>query len=114
MECRNCLKYNGKACEFGMTWPCGAYVPHVINPSDKQGDLISRSALIEEIENASANDSDWWYLGKIEDAPAVDAVPVVRCKDCKHYMTIHCTCDGCCISDYWYCADGERKDNATD
>ena len=43
--------------------------------------------------------------------PAVDAVEVVRCKDYKHYMTIHCTCDGCCISDYWYCADGERKDN---
>lgn len=41
-----------------------------------------------------------------------DLVEVVRCKDCKHYMTIHCTCDGCCISDDWYCADGERKDNA--
>ena len=34
---------------------------------------------------------------------------VVRCKDCKHYMTIHCTCDGCCISDDWFCADGERR-----
>lgn len=33
----------------------------------------------------------------------------VRCKDCKYYMTIHCTCDGCCISDDWYCADGERQ-----
>ena len=45
----------------------------------------------------------------IRNAPTVDAVEVVRCKDCKHYMTIHCTCDGCCISDDWYCADGERK-----
>lgn len=43
--------------------------------------------------------------------PTVDAVQVVRCKDCKHYMTIHCTCDGCCISDDWYCADGERKNS---
>lgn len=34
---------------------------------------------------------------------------VVYCEDCKHYMTIHCTCDGCCISDDWYCADGERR-----
>jgi hypothetical protein len=49
------------------------------------------------------------YVQRIKDAPTVDAVPVVRCKDCKHYMTIHCTCDGCCISDDWYCADGERK-----
>ena len=41
--------------------------------------------------------------------PTVDAIPVVRCKDCKHYMTIHCTCDGCCISDDWFCADGKRR-----
>ena len=38
-----------------------------------------------------------------------DRQPVVRCKDCKHYMTIHCTCDGCCISDDWFCADGKRR-----
>ena len=48
----------------------------------------------------------------LADVPTVDAAEVVRCKDCKHYMTIHCTCDGCCIADDWYCADGERKDNA--
>lgn len=35
---------------------------------------------------------------------------IVRCKDCKHYMTIYCTCDGCCISDNCFCADGERKE----
>lgn len=45
----------------------------------------------------------------MENSPTVDAVEVVRCRDCKHYMTIHCTCDGCCISDDWYCADGERR-----
>lgn len=38
-----------------------------------------------------------------------DDVRVVRCKDCKFYMTIHCICDGCCISDDWYCAGGERR-----
>jgi hypothetical protein len=36
---------------------------------------------------------------------------IIRCKDCKHYKTIYCTCDGCCISDDWYCADGERNDD---
>ena len=45
-------------------------------------------------------------------SPTIDAVQVVRCKDCKHYMTIHCTCDGCCISDDWYCADGERAEKS--
>jgi len=34
---------------------------------------------------------------------------VVRCKDCKHYMTMHCNCGGCFISDDWFCADGERR-----
>lgn len=33
----------------------------------------------------------------------------IRCKDCKHYKTIHCTCDGCCISPDWFCADGTRR-----
>lgn len=49
--------------------------------------------------------------------PTVDAVQVVRCKDCKHHFV-----DGenvrfnCCElnhnkvqADDWFCADGERK-----
>lgn len=41
--------------------------------------------------------------------PTVDAVPVVRCKDCKHAE------EDCEIAfhfgekDDWFCADGERK-----
>lgn len=34
---------------------------------------------------------------------------VVRCKDCKHYKTIECSCSCTCVSESWYCADGERK-----
>lgn len=49
-------------------------------------------------------------ISVVNHVPAVDAVSVVRCKDCKHYMTIYCTCDGCCISPDWYCASGERRD----
>lgn len=48
----------------------------------------------------------------IENAPTVDAVEVVRCKDCEHY------CDGtwCDINeDYFedddFCSYGERKEN---
>lgn len=47
----------------------------------------------------------------------IEFAEIVRCKDCKHYMTVHCSCDGCCISGDWYshgdwhCADGERRDN---
>lgn len=80
-----------------------------------ENDLISRSALgigrcNPEVLRTGSYASGWnAAIALIEAAPTVDAVEVVRCKDCNHYMTIHCTCDGCCISDYWFCADGERK-----
>ena len=36
---------------------------------------------------------------------------IVRCKDCKHYKTIQCSCGCHCVSDDWYCGDGERRTN---
>jgi len=43
----------------------------------------------------------------------VDAVPVVRCKDCKHYQhdafLDHDWCDGRCVTPDYFCADGERR-----
>lgn len=41
-------------------------------------------------------------LSKIDSAPAIDAVPVVRCKDCRDREV-------CITSDDWYCADAERS-----
>lgn len=56
--------------------------------------------------------------------PNVDAAPVVRCRDCKHYNTNGCAdgfgwCerngDGHGSTDDWFCADGERRyDDAAD
>jgi hypothetical protein len=53
----------------------------------------------------------------IRDQPTVDAVEVVRCKDCTRYKKGYCTIR----KDGWgatlmvgmtdYCSDGERKDN---
>ena len=53
-------------------------------------------------------------LNALDDAPTIDAVEVVRCKDCKYYHnhSWHNTCDriaGFGFHDDWYCADGERK-----
>ena len=52
-------------------------------------------------------------------APTIDAVPVVRCKDCKHLAIIENSCpyctwhySGCAYNDY--CSYGERKDGETD
>ena len=54
-------------------------------------------------------------LGCIEDCPTIDAVLVVRCKDCKHYDTTGCSKGfGWCesmdrgVSDDFYCANGKR------
>jgi hypothetical protein len=54
-------------------------------------------------------------LGCIEDCPTIDAVPVVRCRECKHYNTIGCSKGfGWCenidrgTSDNFYCANGKQ------
>lgn len=63
-----------------------------------------------------------YYLGALHDVaddlrqmPTIDAVPVVRCKDCKHRDRYECNHirlgeTKCGVTDDWYCADGERKE----
>ena len=58
----------------------------------------------------------------LDDSPTVDAVPVVRCKDCKHYKTGVCLkiyYDGLASRYAWqerkpddFCSYGERKEGA--
>jgi hypothetical protein len=55
-------------------------------------------------------------LGCIENCPTIDAVLVVRCKDCKHYNTIGCSKGfGWCenidggTNDNFYCANGKQS-----
>lgn len=58
--------------------------------------------------------------GVIDACPTVDAVPVVRCKDCKHYdlgVCLKIYSDGNAQKDSWqtrnpddFCSYGERKD----
>lgn len=58
-----------------------------------QNDLISRSALKKTFEDAGLGDysliesvlAAGVYAG-IENAPTIDAVPVVRCRECKEYI----------------------------
>ena len=50
----------------------------------------------------------------VDRAKTVDAVPVVRCKDCIYWYDgmcgRYCTLDQKEHSESYYCADGERKD----
>ena len=50
----------------------------------------------------------------VSEQPTIDAVPVIRCHDCIHYMTDDpneewCECTGCAVNVDGYCADGERR-----
>lgn len=63
--------------------------------------------------NMGGEPSVEWFAVEdaVENAPTVDAVPVVRCRECKHQMT----CGFVSARPYklradWFCADGERKD----
>lgn len=47
----------------------------------------------------------------IKDSPTVDAVPVIRCKDCKcHYESKCENWEYISTDDDYFCKDGERKE----
>ena len=55
----------------------------------------------------------------IDKAPTIDAVPVVRCEDCKHYDVGECVCPRMIMSDFahfyplpnFFCSYGERRND---
>ena len=101
-------------------------------------DLISREALIDFIDPGHLRHpgelcfSEIDVVNMLNHAPTIDAVPVVRCKDCKHYHKDVGWCDkhshfinsdgSACHpweSNDWkmfmdddFCSDGERKEGA--
>ena len=52
----------------------------------------------------------------VDKAPTIDAVPVVRCRECKHHEDeeigmVYCpNALGGWVAENWFCADGERKE----
>ena len=97
-----------------------------------QNDLISRSALKKTFEDAELGEHSLIesvlaagvYAG-IDNAPAIDAVPVVRCKDCKNRGTsydcpfrqlVFTEAEGYHYEDVTlddsFCSFGERKEDA--
>lgn len=92
-------------------------------------DLISRNALINDLSYSAPElffDKDY-LMTKIARQPAVDAVPVVRCRECRYWReevspTEHWVCAHHSFNErkmyttpIFFCADGERRGgNATD
>ena len=76
--------------------------------------LIDADVLIKEAYTEGA----YGYVDacQIASAPSIDAVPVVRCKDCiysyEQFGFIHCTFGpygDCKVPSQFYCAEGKRK-----
>lgn len=64
----------------------------------------------------SRNATPYFTVPDIENAPTVDAVPVVRCKDCEYsydeisYLCCsHGVCVDCEVPPNFYCAYGKRR-----
>ena len=81
--------------------------------------LIDADALYEEMQDGiklEAYDKPFDYLAEILDAPTVDAVEVVRCRNCEHWgKIIHLNGFGCTLHEMGmlpsgYCSYGERKE----
>ena len=68
----------------------------------KSNELTQVSAIREYTKRQKA------FLDKF---PTIDAVPVVRCKDCKHRFK-DSWCEYVDDDDNFYCARGERKEGA--
>ena len=70
-------------------------------------DLIDRKELRDALYEADAVTMQCVKI--INQIPAVNAVEVVRCRDCKHRYS-DSWCEYVDDDDNFYCARGERKD----
>ena len=64
-------------------------------------------------DSLGVSDEDIIFKGILDDAPTIDAVPVVRCYQCKYYAKSMVLChheDGLAAPDKMdFCSYGERR-----
>lgn len=86
--------------------------------------LIDADALTDTFKRALKHRelyADWELYSTIDNAPTIDAEPVVRCKDCKHYipskeMLHKGWCDDALqnvFKEDFYCGFGKRRETCT-
>ena len=88
----------------------------------RMSDLIDRQELKNKLKRWDECDPYEFVeiaFHAVDDAPTIDAVPVVRCGECKHcyaegFVHEHNVCEKHPelndIPDGWFCADGERRE----
>ena len=75
--------------------------------SSNEKRLIDADALLEKMKRTSRY---FDVLFDVEEMPTVDAVPVVRCRDCRKFKTYGCRMVASGYDDF--CSYGERKEGA--
>ena len=77
--------------------------------------LINREALISYVDlcaSCGEHNTTEDVIMMIKTAPTVDAVPVVRCRECKHLGFCGDATNLEVMGFYGYCSRGERKEGA--
>ena len=83
-------------------------------------DLISRAWMMEQLDGlGDTRLIKRNFVALVTNAPTIDAVPVVRCRECKHHHdceTRFCDALGmdCPDDSEFFCSYGERKDGCHD
>ena len=71
-------------------------------------DLIRRKDAIDAMAESYEDTDAEWILQKL---PTVDAVPVVRCKDCKFFrehLSMNCVYHVSAVGENWFCSQGRK------
>ena len=69
-------------------------------------DLIRRDEALKAIVDERTHTLLQAWINVKKTVPSVDAIEVVRCKECKHREEYPCKVYH---DDDWYCANGERE-----
>ena len=79
---------------------------------------INATKLLEEIHHSVFPSSMTYTLavGMVEEWLNEAPEAIVRCKDCKHYISEleMCKNDGYHPSKYWFCTDGRKNDRESE
>ena len=106
-ECPNCKMYDEANCIVKLKTAAAdmienqqRHIEALMKANDSLKDAIARrDKQIEDMNHM------------LDKMPTIDAVPVVRCKDCKHRYS-DSWCEYVDDDDNFYCAMGQRKEGA--
>ena len=106
-ECPNCKMYDEANCIVKLKTAAAdlienqqRHIEALMKANDSRKDAIARrDKQIEDMNHM------------LDKMPTIDAVPVVRCKDCKHRYS-DSWCEYVDDDDNFYCAMGQRKEGA--